>query len=97
MKDVQDRAYVKTAVRELDSVLSQLQGAGVATGKSQITLARLNETLTLDARTGRVKAHRLGFTFLIPHSGGYIAYRQDVSEVSRGVFKGSISRPMGVG
>ncbi|MGX1672146.1 hypothetical protein [Streptomyces sp. NPDC055400] len=97
LKDVQDRAYVKTAVRELDSVLSQLQAAGVATGKSRITLARLNETLTLDAGTGRIKAHRLGFTFLIPHDGGYITYRQDVSEVNRGVFKGSISRPVGAG
>ncbi|MFE6759699.1 hypothetical protein ACFVDQ_39885 [Streptomyces sp. NPDC057684] len=97
LKDIQDRAYVKPAVRELDSVLTQLQGAGVTTGKSQITLARLNETLTLDARTGRIKAHRLGFTFLIPHNGGYINYRQDVSEVNRGVFKGSISLPVGLG
>ncbi|MFE6961355.1 hypothetical protein [Streptomyces sp. NPDC057696] len=97
LKDIQDRAYVKPAVRELDSVLTQLQGAGVAADKSQITLARLNETLTLDARTGRIKAHRLGFTFLIPHNGGYINYRQDVSEVNRGVFKGSISLPVGLG
>ncbi|MGW6748321.1 hypothetical protein [Streptomyces sp. NPDC055006] len=97
LKDIQDRAYVKTAVRELEPVLTQLQGAGVATGKSQITLARLNETLALDARTGRIKAHRLGFTFLIPHNGGYITYRQDVSEVNHGVFKGSISLPVGVG
>ncbi len=97
LKDVQGRAYVKTAVRELDSVLSQLRSAGVATGKSQITLARLNETLTLNARTGRIKAHRLGFTVLVPHDGGYINYRQDVSEVNYGVFKGNISLPVGVG
>ncbi|MER7202432.1 hypothetical protein CG723_19480 [Streptomyces sp. CB01635] len=97
LKDVQDRAYVKTAVRELDPVLTRLQAAGITISKSQITLARLNETLTLDARTGRIEAHRLGFTFLIPHNGGYINYRQDVGEVNGGVFKESISLPTDVG
>ncbi|WP_406104488.1 hypothetical protein OG698_20095 [Streptomyces sp. NBC_01003] len=96
LKDVQDRAYVKTAVRELDPVLAQLRSTGIATSTSQIVLAWFNETLTLDARTGRIKAHRFGFTFLIPHDGGYINYRQDVSEVNGGVFKGSISPPVGV-
>lgn len=97
LTEVQDRAYVKNAVRELDPVLTQLRGAGVATGKDQITLSRLTETLTLDAGTGRIQAHRLTFGFLIPYNGGNITYRQNVGEENRGVFKGSIGLPAGLG
>jgi len=93
LTDIQDRPYVKTAVRELDPVLTQLQGAGVTTSKSQITLSRLTETLALDAKSGRINAHRLAFTFLIPYNGGNITYQQSVGEENRGVFNGSITAP----
>lgn len=94
--EVQDRAYVKSAVREAEPVLDQLRGAGVAVDKSQVTLSRLTETLTLDARTGKVAAHAFRFAFLIPNGGQNITYTQDVSEENRGVFGGSIALPPGV-
>jgi hypothetical protein len=92
--EVQERAFAKKAVRELDPTLAQLQEAGVPVSETQLTLSRLEETLILDATTHRIKSHQLQFRFLIPYGNQNITYEQDVREETEGIFDGTIQLPM---
>ncbi|MGW1028840.1 hypothetical protein ACWD4J_35050 [Streptomyces sp. NPDC002577] len=96
LPQVQDRAYVKAAVRELNPTLKQLRSAGVSATDDQLTLSSLKQTLVLDAATYRITSHRFQFGFLIPYGGQNITYAQDVREENKGVFDGSIKPPADV-
>lgn len=96
LSEVQDRAIVQKAVRELNPTLKKLQQAGVSVTEDELTLSRLEETLILDAKTYRIKTHRFQFGFLIPFGGQNITYGQDVKEENRGVFDGGIKLPASV-
>lgn len=96
LSEVRDRAFVQKAIRELNPTLKQLQKAGVSATEDQLTLSRLEETLTLDRETYRVESHRFRFGFLIPYGGQDITFGQDVNEENRGVFVGVIELPAGV-
>ncbi|UGY93261.1 DUF6612 family protein [Streptomyces gobiensis] len=96
LPEVQDRAFVEKAVREMEPTLEQLKKAGVPVNKTQLTLSRLEETLVLDAKTHQIKTHQLKISFLIPYGGQSITYKQDVKEEMQGVFDGAIKLPAGV-
>ncbi|MGW0827235.1 hypothetical protein [Streptomyces sp. NPDC002845] len=92
---VQDRGVVEKAVDELTPTLEQLRAAGVTAPESEITVERVEEVLTLDSTTYRIKSHRFRCTFLIPYGGQSMRYSQDVTERTQGVFTGTIALPSG--
>ncbi|MEU0085635.1 hypothetical protein [Streptomyces sp. NPDC006274] len=93
---VQDRAWAKKAKREFDSTAVQLRKAGIPVGDAQLTLSGLEEVLVLDARTYRIRSHRLEFGFLIPYNGQDISFEQQVGEENAGPYAGKIELPAGV-
>ncbi|MGW0881742.1 hypothetical protein [Streptomyces sp. NPDC002671] len=93
-----DRPALKRAVREVEPTLAQLRKAGVTATDGQITLKSSTETWELDAGHGyRPAAHRYAFTFLVPYQGGDITVSQEVRADNRGVFRGRVALPSGVG
>ncbi|MFP1628340.1 hypothetical protein ACLB9X_24960 [Streptomyces sp. 5K101] len=93
---VQGRAWAKKAKREFDPTAAQLRTAGVPVEDGQLTLSGLEEVLVLDAKTYRIKSHRLDFGFLIPYNGQDIAFEQQVTETNQGPYEGKIELPAGV-
>lgn len=93
---VQDRAWAKKAKREFDSTAVQLRKAGIPVDDAQLTLSGLEEVLVLDAKTYRIKSHRLEFGFLIPYNGQDISFEQQVGEENEGPYAGKIELPAGV-
>lgn len=93
---VQGRAWAKKAKREFDPTAAQLRTAGVPVEDGQLTLSGLEEVLVLDAKTYRIKSHRLDFGFLIPYNGRDIAFEQRVIETNQGPYEGKIELPAGV-
>ncbi|MFE7235302.1 hypothetical protein ACWCRF_15610 [Streptomyces sp. NPDC002405] len=93
---VADRAWAKKAKREFDPTAEQLRKAGVAVEDAQLTLSGLDEVLVLDAKTYRIRSHRLDFGFLIPYGGADITFEQHVGEENQGVYAGRIEPPADV-
>ncbi|MFE7753742.1 hypothetical protein [Streptomyces sp. NPDC057429] len=93
---VQDRAWVKKAVREFAPTAEQLRTAGIAVNDAQLTLSGLKEVLVLDAKTYRVRSHHFEFGFLVPYGGQDITFEQDVRQENQGPFAGRIELPAGV-
>ena len=93
---VQDRAWAKKAKREFESTAAQLRKAGIPVDDGQLTLSGLEEVLVLDAKTYRIRSHRLAFGFLIPYNGQDITFEQQVSEENEGPYAGKIELPAGV-
>ncbi|GGW42967.1 hypothetical protein [Streptomyces xantholiticus] len=93
---VQDRAWAKKAKREFDPTAEQLREAGIAVQDDRLTLSGLEEVLVLDAKTYRIKSHRLDFGFLIPYNGQDITFEQQVGEENQGPYDGKIELPAGV-
>ncbi|NWF30702.1 hypothetical protein HW130_31410 [Streptomyces sp. PKU-EA00015] len=93
---VQGRAWAKKAKREFDPTAAQLREAGIPVEDGQLTLSGLEEVLVLDAKTYRIKSHRLDFGFLIPYNGQDIAFEQRVAEENQGPYEGKIELPAGV-
>jgi hypothetical protein len=93
---VQDRAWAKKAKREFDPTAAQLREQGVPFEDGQLTLSGLEEVLVLDAKTYRIRSHRLEFGFLIPYNGQDIAFEQQVGEENEGPYAGKIELPAGV-
>ncbi|MGW5663447.1 hypothetical protein ACWEWG_25595 [Streptomyces sp. NPDC003758] len=94
---VRDRGVVKQAVRELTPTLEQVRAAGVSAPESQILVERVEEVLSLDSATYRIRSHRFRCTFLIPYGGRTMRYSQDVTERTEGAFTGTITLPTGLG
>ncbi|MFF4763728.1 hypothetical protein [Streptomyces sp. NPDC001292] len=90
---VADRAWAKKAKREFGPTAEQLRKAGVAVEDAQLTLSGLDEVLVLDAKTYRIRSHRLDFGFLIPYGGADIAFEQHVGEENQGAYAGRIELP----
>ncbi|MFF3288087.1 hypothetical protein [Streptomyces sp. NPDC003023] len=93
---VLDRQWAKKAKREFDPTGAQLKEQGVRFQDEELTLSGLEEVLVLDAKTYRIKSHRLEFGFLIPYSGGDIFFEQRVDEENQGPLDEKIARPAGV-
>ncbi|MDQ1008796.1 hypothetical protein QFZ82_003281 [Streptomyces sp. V4I23] len=93
---VRGRAWAKKAKREFDPTAAQLREAGIPVEDGQLTLSGLEEVLVLDAKTYRIKSHRLDFGFLIPYNGQDIAFEQQVTEENQGPYEGKIELPAGV-
>lgn len=93
---VQGRAWAKKAKREFDSTAAQLRKAGIPVQDVQLTLSGLEEVLVLDAKTYRIKSHRLDFGFLVPYNGQDIVFEQRVTEENQGTYEGKIELPAGV-
>ncbi|MER6617009.1 hypothetical protein [Streptomyces xantholiticus] len=93
---VQGRAWAKKAKREFDPTAEQLREAGIPVQDAQLTLSGLEEVLVLDAKTYRIKSHRLDFGFLIPYNGQDITFEQQVGEENQGPYDGKIELPAGV-
>ncbi|MGW4045324.1 hypothetical protein [Streptomyces sp. NPDC004721] len=93
---VADRAWAKKAKREFDPTAEQLRKAGVAVEDAQLTLSGLDEVLVLDAKTYRIRSHRLDFGFLIPYGGADITFEQHVGEENQGTYAGRIELPADV-
>jgi hypothetical protein len=93
---VQHRAWAKKAKREFDPTAAQLRKAGIPVDDAQLTLSGLEEVLVLDAKTYRIKSHRLEFGFLIPYNGQDITFEQQVSEENEGPYARKIELPAGV-
>ncbi|MEV4332822.1 hypothetical protein AB0K02_20150 [Streptomyces sp. NPDC049597] len=93
---VQGRAWAKKAKREFDPTAAQLRKAGIPVQDGQLTLSGLEEVLVLDAKTYRIKSHRLDFGFLVPYNGQDIAFEQRVTEENQGTYEGKIELPAGV-
>lgn len=97
LPSVRNRGVVKKAVRELTPTLEQLRAAGVTAPESRITVERVEEVISLDSATYRIRSHRFRCTFLIPYRGQDVRYSQDVTERTQGGFTGTITLPAGVG
>jgi hypothetical protein len=91
--EIQDRAFTKKAMWELDPTLEQLTAAGVSVNRTQLTLSTLEETLILDAKTYQIETHQFKLRFLIPYGNQNMTYEQDVREETQGIFEGSIKLP----
>lgn len=96
LTDVQDRDFVKRAMREFEPTAKQLREAGVGVQDSQLTFSHLKETLVLDSATYRIERHRFTFQIHVPNNGRDIFYGQDVQENNKGPFDGKIQPPAGV-
>jgi hypothetical protein len=90
---VQQRAWAKKAKREFEPTAEQLRKAGIPVDDAQLTLSGLEEVLVLDAKTYRIKSHRLDFGFLIPYNGQDMAFEQQVTMENQGVYDGRIELP----
>ncbi|TXS56565.1 hypothetical protein [Streptomyces sp. t39] len=95
LSEVRGRAWAQKARRELAPTAGQLREAGIPVEERQLTLSGLEEVLVLDAATYRIRSHRLDFGFLIPHSGGSIAFEQQVTHENQGPYEGAIELPAG--
>ncbi|MFJ2715734.1 hypothetical protein [Streptomyces sp. NPDC087437] len=93
---VADRAWAKKAKREFDPTAEQLRKAGVVVEDARLTLSGLDEVLVLDAKTYRIRSHRLDFGFLIPYGGADITFEQHVGEENQGAYAGRIELPADV-
>jgi hypothetical protein len=90
---VKNRRLMEKVRAELAGTVEQLRKAGVPVNEQQLTLASLQETLTLDPVTHRIMSHRFQLRVLIPYGQQNMTYSQDVQEDSRGVFAGDIRLP----
>jgi hypothetical protein len=90
---VQQRAWAKKAKREFEPTAEQLRKAGIPVDDARLTLSGLEEVLVLDAKTYRIKSHRLDFGFLIPYNGQDMAFEQQVTMENQGVYDGRIELP----
>ncbi|MFI5570741.1 hypothetical protein ACIA6T_26050 [Streptomyces sp. NPDC051740] len=90
---VRDRAWAEKARREFEPTAEQLGKAGIPVRDGQLTLSGLEEVLVLDAKTYRIKSHRLDFGFLIPYDGQEVSFEQRVSEKNQGPYAGKIELP----
>ncbi|MDQ0844633.1 hypothetical protein [Streptomyces sp. V1I6] len=90
---VQQRAWAKKAKREFEPTAGQLRKAGIPVDDARLTLSGLEEVLVLDAKTYRIKSHRLDFGFLIPYNGQDMAFEQQVTTENQGVYDGRIELP----
>jgi hypothetical protein len=93
---VQHRGWAKKAKREFDPTAAQLRKASIPVDDAQLTLSGLEEVLVLDAKTYRIRSHRLEFGFLIPYNGQDISFEQQVSEENEGPYAGKIELPAGI-
>lgn len=93
---VQDASWAKKAKREFDPTAAQLREQGVPFEDGQLTLSGLDEVLVLDAKTYRIRSHRLDFGFLIPYNGQDIAFEQQVTETNQGPYEERIELPAAV-
>ncbi|MGW5606744.1 hypothetical protein ACWEWI_11725 [Streptomyces sp. NPDC003753] len=75
----------------------KVRAAGVRAPESQILVERVEEVLSLDSATYRIRSHRFRCTFLIPYGGQTMRYSQDVTERTEGGFTGTITLPTGLG
>jgi hypothetical protein len=96
LTDVQDRDFVKRAMREFEPTAKQLREAGVGVEDSQLSFSHLKETLVLDSATYRIESHRFKFQIHVPNNGRDIFYGQDVREENKGPFDGEIKPPADV-
>ncbi|MFD1658566.1 hypothetical protein ACFSL4_10170 [Streptomyces caeni] len=94
---VRDRGAVKKAVRELAPTLEKLRAAGITAPEDRIVVQNVEEVLSLDATTYRIRSHRFRCTFLIPYRGQNLRYSQDVTERAQGPYTGTITLPTDVG
>lgn len=94
--EVQDRDFVKRAMREFEPTAKQLREAGVGVANSQLSFSHLKETLVLDSATYRIESHRFTFQIHVPNNGRDIFYGQDVREQNKGTFDGEIKPPADV-
>ncbi|MER6622172.1 hypothetical protein [Streptomyces sp. NPDC000931] len=90
---VRDRAWAEKARREFEPTAEQLGKAGIPVRDGRLTLSGLEEVLVLDAKTYRIRSHRLDFGFLIPYDGQEVSFEQRVSEKNQGPYAGRIELP----
>ncbi|GGT11554.1 hypothetical protein GCM10010271_12930 [Streptomyces kurssanovii] len=90
---VQQRAWAKKAKREFEPTAEQLREAGIPVDDAQLSLSGLEEVLVLDAKTYRIRSHRLAFGFLIPYNGQDMAFEQQVTTENQGAYDGRIELP----
>lgn len=90
---VQQRAWAKKAKREFDPTAEQLRKAGIPVDDARLTFSGLQEVLVLDAKTYRIRSHRLDFGFLIPYNGQDMAFEQQVTMENQGAYGGRIELP----
>ncbi|MGW0817525.1 hypothetical protein ACWD00_30585 [Streptomyces viridiviolaceus] len=90
---VRDRAWAKKAKREFEPTAEQLRKVGIPVPDAQWTLSRLEEVLVLDARTYRIRSHRLDFGLLIPYNGQDISFEHQVSEKNQGPSEEAVEPP----
>ncbi|MEU0370808.1 hypothetical protein ABZ070_11195 [Streptomyces sp. NPDC006283] len=90
---VRQRPWAEKAEREFEPTAEQLRKAGIPVDDARLTLSGLQEVLVLDAKTYRIRSHRLDFGFLIPYNGQDMAFEQQVTMENQGPYDVRIELP----